>query len=472
MKSASRVLVPAALAVLLTRAALIALPAEVPVRVKALEAISDAREYEALAGNIATHRVFSRDTAPPFRPELFRTPAYPLLLAPGVAMPGGVLWWGLAVQTLLSLLMLLLVRSLARTLGLDQRPANTAALLTALSVNLAFLSTKLVTETLFATLLVIGLLLYARYLGQGRTTDLLAAGVGFGLLSLVRPIALYLPVVMAAHLLWRALRRRSAPLSPVVLLAAASLAILPWAVRNWRLAAFPGLSTAAEHNLYLYNAATVLASDKGITLAQARDSMQAMARERFGPLDSSDEAGYWTRLAAVAAEVYWQRPLRAAAVQATGFAATMLLPLGVQPLLVHCGAAGYAAAPPHVMQEALRLITAGRIGTAASVVWRGRLAILPPLALVLLALAGLHLLVLLAGVVLASLRGRLRPMAWLLLPALYFTLLPGPVGEARFRSPVEPLLCVLAAAGLAGSGARGKAGARRAQTPRAPRRSG
>ena len=43
---------------------------------------------------------------------------------------------------------------------------------------------------------------------------------------------------------------------------------------------------------------------------------------------------------------------------------------------------------------------------------------------------------------------RTRGLLWLLLPILYFTFLTGTVGDARFRAPIEPLLCLFAAVAL------------------------
>lgn len=461
MRSDRPALLAALAANLLLHIVLIALPASVPVRTKALDTIGDAREYEALAENLLNHATFTRDTQPPYRPELFRTPLYPGLLAPGAVLPGGVVAWGLFMQALLCLVLILLTQRLAVELGLPPGQAVAAALLTGLSLNIAFISTKLVTETLFAVLLTVTLMLYARSLRGSRPLDVVGAGVGLGLLSLTRPIALYLPLLFAAHLLWRATRRRCSLVMPLVLVAATSLTVLPWVVRNHRSARFAGISTAEQHNLYLYNAATVLASVKGITPSQARDSMQAEARARFGDMDSSDEPGYWRSLAVVAGEVCRRWPVTTALVQLSGFATTMLVPLSIQPLLEHCGASGYASAPPHVMQDALRLLASGRILPALDVAWRGRIALLPPLAVVLLVMAGLQLLVVLLGIALSLFRRRLGAAAWLLLPLLYLTLLPGPVGEARFRAPVEPLLCILAVIGFAaGRRAGDKAGAR------------
>jgi hypothetical protein len=43
---------------------------------------------------------------------------------------------------------------------------------------------------------------------------------------------------------------------------------------------------------------------------------------------------------------------------------------------------------------------------------------------------------------------RARGLYWLLLPILYFTLLTGTVEDARFRAPIEPLLCLFTATAL------------------------
>jgi hypothetical protein len=461
MKSVSRLLLAGLAACLLLRIAIIALPRSVTLNTKSVEAIADAREYVQLAGNLAVHRSFTRDSSPPYRAELFRTPLYPLLLAPAVRTAAAATTWGLLIQAVLSLLLVVLTWRLAQEMELSRQAADVAALLVGASVNLAFLATKLVTETLFTVILVIVLLLYARFLTRSRLPDLLAAGGGLGLLILTRPIALYLPLLLALHLVWRVLRRRLPAVAPLLLLAATSLTIAPWVARNWRAAHYTGVSTASQHNLYLYNAATVLASDENITLAQARDSMQAEATARFGELDSTDEAGYWSRLGSVASTVCFRRPLRTAVVQASGFIATLLSPLGLQPLLVHTGSIGYASAPPHVMQNTLRLLVAGKIGPAISLVWSGRLSLLPPFALVLLVLAAIHLLFLLVGTTALLARRSRGRLLWLLLPVLYFTLLPGPVGEARFRAPIEPLLCLLAAAGLVRQSGQSTADARR-----------
>ena len=57
----------------------------------------DSAEYVAIGHNVAAGHGFSADAAPPYRPDLRRTPAYPSLLAGAFLMPTG----GLRLASLL-----------------------------------------------------------------------------------------------------------------------------------------------------------------------------------------------------------------------------------------------------------------------------------------------------------------------------------------------------------------------------------
>jgi hypothetical protein len=148
----------ALLLAILTRLVFILLP-RVPFETKAVTAIGDSREYIALAHNLVSSHTFTRDTVPPFRPELFRTPGYPLLLTvPFIVHRSSFIATALVLQLLLALLTVGLTSRLALELGLRPVTSALAALLVGLSPSLAFLSTKLISETLFTPMLLICLL--------------------------------------------------------------------------------------------------------------------------------------------------------------------------------------------------------------------------------------------------------------------------------------------------------------------------
>jgi hypothetical protein len=461
---------------ILTRLVFILLP-RVPIETKAVASVGDSREYIALAQNLVSSHTFTRDTVPPFRPELFRTPGYPLFLALPViagridlgrtAHRPSFIVLALALQVLLALLTVWFTWKLGIELGLAPATAALASLFVGLSPNLAFLSSKLISEPLFTPMLLVCLLLLNRYRERGRVLDLIGTGVCSGLLILVRPIATFFPLVIAVYVLWlgvgktgtvprRVGRRRSEGLSPVFLLgfrnalilfAAASIVVAPWVIRNGRKTGRYIISTASEHNVYLYDAATVLASEKGVTIPEARDLMMAEAEARFGGIDTTDEASMWQKLTAVARPHLLHKPALAAPIWLFGVAADFLNPISVGPLLIHSGASP-AAGSANLLQSSLALLVKGKVTEAFSTAWRVRVGGAPQFILVVLACAALFNLILIWFGFASLFLRRTRDLFWLLLPVLYFTFLTGTVGDARFRAPIEPLLCLFAAVAL------------------------
>ena len=479
MKLASRLLAAALLLTVLTRLAFILMP-RVPLATKAVASIGDAREYIALARNLVSSHTFTRDTVPPFRPELFRTPAYPLFLAlPFAAQRPSSIELALSLQLLLALLTVWLTWRLALELGLGPVTSAFAALLVGLSPNLAFLSSKLISETLFIPLLLACVIMLNRYRLTGRALDLIGTGICSGLLILTRPIATFFPLLIAVYVLWLGARKtadspseRLRPTCPghrrnerrgtvpvflgnwqlgirdsCILLACATVVVAPWVIRNGARTGRYIISTASEHNVYLYDAATVLAAERGITIPQARDLMMAEAQKRFGPIDTTDEATMWQKLAAVARPHFFRKPALAAPVWLFGAFASFLNPISVGPLLIHSGSSP-AAGSANLLQSSLALLTKGRVTEAFTKAWRVRVGGAPLFILVVLACAAFFNLILIWFSFASLFLRRTRGLFWLLLPILYFTLVTGTVGDARFRAPIEPLLCIFAAVAL------------------------
>jgi 4-amino-4-deoxy-L-arabinose transferase-like glycosyltransferase len=452
MKSASRLLAAALLAGLALRICLLLAPTA-PLATKALEPTGDSPEYMRPATNLVHGHGFSQDSVPPFRPDILRTPVYPLFLSLPLAVFGSSPVWPVLLQISLSLVTIWLTRKLALELGLGPGTSAFAALLVALSPNLIFYSIKLTTETLFASLLLVALVLINRFRALHRWQELLASGACCGLLILTRPIAAFFPLVIAAYLLWLEFRVRNWQLgirNSVLLLACASIVVAPWVIRNQRVAGRYIISTVFDYNISVHTAALTLATDKLIPLNQARDSMVARAQAQFGPLDTSDQASYWAAMGKVGWQQALARPLLAAKLHAAGSIGGLLMPLSVRSLRVFSGAhredstTGHA----HVAQQTIQLVARGKAQQALALIWKERLARMPAPALAILTYAFMFHVILLVSCVVGLFLRRSRGLLWLLLPVIYFTLLTGPVGEARFRVPIEPLLSLFAAVAL------------------------
>jgi lipopolysaccharide/colanic/teichoic acid biosynthesis glycosyltransferase len=353
-------------------------------------------------------------------PEIRRTPGYPLLLLPGVLL-GHVTAVTIALQLLLAAASAWLVHRLALLLCGAPAIAFCAAVLYALEPLSLLLSLKLLSETLFTFLFLASLYAWLRHFERPAWGVLLASAAGLSAAVYVRPTAYYLPLVVAAFLAvaprWR-ITRRSLASAAVFLLLCAGL-IGAWQLRNRAAAGYARFSGNEDVNLWLYS----LAVDAG---DRPSGFLEAKAESGGGPI------GFWAlhpeqlqwpmrdRLAYFrtrALATLSARPLRALRLQLSGSANAMFNP-AARSLL------GLFVAQPSP-------------GT------RGWL----PLTIVLAGLLfGTYLLGALGLVVVA----RQRAFTALFLAALiaYFALLAGgPIGTSRYRQPVMPLFCILAAIG-------------------------
>jgi len=229
----------------------------------------DSTRYVELATNLNTFGVFGREAensgvvhiplaklrakrgeleAPDehgLRPEIFRTPGYPLFIAAfqrlGVGLRGMLI-----VQALLGAISVLAVYALGRCLFHAIWPALLAGLILAVHPAAVVSSASVLSETLFTCMVLIGLWLVVR-----QTRVLLfvtAGGLIIGLAVLVRPVGILLGVAVVLWLI--ATERRWKVIAPSLCLVIASL--LPaacWMARNakvglgWQISSVPAINT-------------------------------------------------------------------------------------------------------------------------------------------------------------------------------------------------------------------------------------
>ena len=200
---------------------------------------ADSGRYFSYAYNVTNFGVYSSQvTWDPAHSEgnlpsdAIRSPGYPaFLMLMGKPEPTQA-WAGRVAmaQALLGVLTVFLSYLLAR-LALSPRAAVGVALLTALSPHLEAITPEILTEPLFTTSLLAAALASAHALKSRRTGWIIAAGVLWGLASLVRPTTQFLPpLLLAATILVPSLRGQVRAASLFVLSFALTLA--PWSIRN------------------------------------------------------------------------------------------------------------------------------------------------------------------------------------------------------------------------------------------------
>ena len=371
-------------------------------------------------------------------PEIDRTPGYPLFLAlfsligPATAA---------LAQVLLSAFTVLLVWRLARAVFAGERVALLAAWLFAFEPVSVIYSVRLLPETLFLALMLLSLERLAVFLRDRNLFVLAQAGLGLASATFVRPVSYYLPVALALGL-FAALARVPGlrwKASAVLL-----LSVLPWLaawqVRNKIETGFSGFSSIVARNLYFYQAAEVEARVEHKPFIEVQSGLGYPDEQRY--LARHPEQAGWDqarRVEFMRSEA--ERVLRAHSgtalkVQLEGAAVVTFTPCASE--LLRLLEAYPQDGPKRVVSE----------GPLRSALWLARAH---PWAAALMAVLEAVLL----GLYLLAARGvlsgcaRREALGLLLGVSLYFLAVSGGAqAVGRYRLPVMPVVCLLAAAGL------------------------
>lgn len=182
----------------------------------------DCREYYAIAHNLAEHGVFSQDEEPPLTPDTWRTPGYPSFLALFIFLFGDSPAMLVVVQQLLSVLNVLLLFSIVRRIAksarkdpvlgetrwIGERGAMIVAILSLVEPFRLLYSLWLMSTTLFVTVLLLTWLVWLRAFESRRWGWFGLLGTLSGLLILVRPVGILVPVALLPGLIIALARRK------------------------------------------------------------------------------------------------------------------------------------------------------------------------------------------------------------------------------------------------------------------------
>ncbi|HUU21789.1 MAG TPA: glycosyltransferase family 39 protein [Phycisphaerae bacterium] len=397
----------------------------------------DSETYWRLGRSLIERGEFARDD----RPEIFRTPGYPAFLAIAqladrgdsldVSPPG----WRLAltIQILLDLMLVLVVYLLGRFL-VSHRAGLVAAALQAVSPLVLGASCRILSDSLYALLFTVAVLLIVGYLRTGRAWPLISSAGVLGVACYFRPVGLAMAALFAVFVLLRPRRLARA----AVFVGVFAAVLLPWTVRNAVRADYFGFSSFASDSMYYFAAAEVVARKEGI------DGEAARAKMRWEDYERNEVA---QRATVGAAARYRRRRAMEIILADPGTYVKLHLKgcLGVWiPGATDVLEVAGVTAGNRNTREVLRR---EGIGSAVRHYFGGNakaIALAVPLILIL---AAKYVGVLACAI--AGVRRRAGPEVWLLVSiALLTAILPGPFGLPRYRIPIEPILNLAAAAGL------------------------
>jgi hypothetical protein len=347
-------------------------------------------------------------------PEIFRTPGYPLALAPLMALhaPDAAI---VAMNIVFAVLIVIVTWRIARQLFGDDRVAGICAIVVAVEPTMLIWSLKVMPETLFTLCLV--LFAYAAIREKP-----IAAAFALCAAVYVKPIAWPLVLIVPLVAVWFHPKR-------ALIFLATSLALLaPWHIRNYVTAGYAGFSSLMDRSIYISAGGSVAARQQGVPFAEMRRQLIARDDARAG-----DPARFQTMRREGASRMA-SDPFGWATTHVSGMFRTLFEPgaaeyartfglysKGGQAAIVDGGFTAFARAHPILI--------------AVSIVW----------ALVLLPL------VLLPIVAAIRLRGRVPAESRLAfglfaLITIYLVVAGGGVpGYHRFRVPAVPFLVLMSA---------------------------
>jgi hypothetical protein len=417
-------------------------------------ALADTNSYLEPGRNLLLHGRFIADGVP----DLLRTPGYSIFLA--MTSLGGLSAAAVA-NLILSVFSVFLVWRLGRAVFDDERIALGAAWIFAFEPISVIFSFVLLSETLFLALLLLSLERLAIFLREHQLRALAVGGLWLAAATLVRPVTYYLPVVLSLGLFLVLARVRGLRWkAPAVLLISVLPWLAAWQIRNWVEASYGGFSSVREVNLYFFDASEVTARVEHRELIDVRtelgylpfanDSGQDYLFQPYLALHPQ-QAG-WSqgqRLAFMHTEAV--RVLRAHKEVYLRACLTHLLMTVFEPGAAAFDAVLFPGDPWHVTGLIRKAgLVRGPILLAKNHPWVAAekaafTAVM--LALYLLAIRGVFL------AMRGAFRGHMQEAClWMLLGTLlYFLIVSGVAGgqgaSSRYRVPIMPIVCILAAAG-------------------------
>ena len=394
----------------------------------------DSGDYLLLADSLINSWSFTHNTAA----EIFRIPGYPLFLAL-IKFSGGGLLTIIVAQAMLGTLNCWLTWRLTKINFKSSMTAILAALFQAGAVVAIVFNNKVLSETLFTTFLLSGLLFISRLTHQSdqpknRKYYWLKASVSGSLIALAclcRAIILPLLPLFFTYIWWRSRNFKLAALFilPIIMI------VLGWSVRNYHEAKFAGYSSVGAINLYRYNGCALLAAQhkRSFTLQQ-----QLCDRE----LDKYSSQTARANFAQTQGEkIILSAPLRYSFIH---------LKSDINNLLPAVGDLFRIAGADIGGNGTLAVINSSGIISGVKHYFKGKwwlIFVALPLVLWLIysyLTAAVAVFSLLTD---KSYRHLMPTIIFYLIIIAWFLLIPGPASHPRFRVPITPLLSMLAAWG-------------------------
>ena len=387
----------------------------------------DSQGYLSIARNLLDWGLFSSSPQAPFLPETFRTPGYPIFLAALGALFNDPVLPAIFAQALLGAGSVILMWLWLEPVW-GRRPAVIGTSVLAFDPVLVLHGPMILGETLYVFLLIAACLVFWRERESAGIKIGASCGLLFSAAAFVRPISLYLPLL----LFWFWKKRGRAGMA---FLLGAYLLPAFWIARNYQTTGHSVFSSVAGISLLRYPAAGV----EAMAGKRAWDEVDQELRDKVdaeNPSGYANDAAKSAAYAAAAKPILLRRPMTLIAYLSWGMV-KMLAGTGLEML-----SDLFAPGAPAAVEIQFRPQATGQ-GTLSLL--KRRPWLIP---IQILYMAGLAMLYILAGNGLRVHWQKQRSEALILgLGMLYFIALSCNQGYYRYRLPMLPFLAAAASAG-------------------------
>lgn len=245
----------------------------------------DSSSYINNAENTLLGNGFSRVDEPPYKPDAFRTPGYPIFLLLHKVIFGSY-YSALITQSMLVVGIAWIIFLLAKDYGSAKIGYWAAATFLAMPFSIQ-VSLKFLTQSFFAFVLMLSVWFWLKFLKNNEDKYLLITALLLPLLALIRPIAqfIYLPFLLSfiyANWIHGKLKIKNLLKVGLILGVIFFVGILPWLYRNYATFGHFSLSSIIPSQMYFFDAPAVYAYNHGISNGEAASILAERAEEDFG----------------------------------------------------------------------------------------------------------------------------------------------------------------------------------------------
>lgn len=376
-------------------------------------------------------------------PEVVRTPGYPLFVALFYALPSSLFTLQLA-QIFISLVSICFVFATLKLLPLSTRISTLGALLFAIEPLSILYSSLVMSETIFTCTVTAFIYCTVRFQKSPTLQNAVLLGLSLTIAMFVRPILYYLLPLLICALLVAKCRNRISTMylrNAAVGLLCLLIPVCAWQLRNGIQTDYWGFSSVKDVNTYVYYASSIrLQEEHSITTHTFHDELYKDISQwcTNGTVPEPCTQGMRFReMRRQGLEVIKQDPLRYLAHHLAGSFVVLFEP-GVRGLFRHAGLESVIGAKGAHYPEPQKFFGIAFVELLNRNFFIANVVLgIPLLAYILLATIGWQ-------------HVSDKPLKLFLLSMIIYLLLlsGGSLGQARYRHPIMPIFCILAAIGL------------------------